>query len=90
MLIILTLADEYQVQSVIDNCTAFLAEMFKEPERPDMDVHTFLDYLKHAEQCNLTPVLSLAPKKGANYIIRSLKDAGFDEHISTKLRMNIY
>lgn len=64
--------------------------MFKEPEKPNMDVHTFLNYLKHTEQCNLTPVLSLAPKKGANYTIRSLKDAGFDEHYSTKLRMDIY
>ena len=90
MLIILPLADEYQVQSVIDECTDVLVQMFKEPERHNMDVRAFLDYLKYADQYNLKSVLSLAPKKGANYTIRSLKDAGIDEKISTEIRRDIY
>lgn len=90
MLIILPLAEECQVQSVIDNCTAVLVEMFKEPQRHNMDVHVFLDYLKCAEQYHLKSVLSLAPKKGAKYTIRSLKAAGIDETISTEIRRDIY
>lgn len=90
MLTILPLADEYEVQSVIDNCTAVLVEMFKEPQRHNMDVHAFLDHLKYAEQYNLKPVLSLAPKQGAKYTIKSLNDTGFDENICTEIRKDIY
>lgn len=90
MLIILPLADEYQVQSVIDECTDVLVAMFKEPKRHNMDVHAFINHLKYAEQYNLKPVLSLAPKQGAKYTIKLLKDAGLDEKISTEIRKDIY
>ena len=78
---------------VINKCAAFLVELFQKPQSygtQPMDVNAFVRYVDYAERYNLTEVLSVTPKRGTMYSIRSLKDAGIDKCLSTKIRMNIY
>ena len=116
---------------VINNCAAFLVELFQRPQnygkqpmdvklfqkpqsygtqlinvnaavpiescqrqpscgKQPMDVNAFVRYVNYAERYNLTEVLSVTPKRGTMYSIRSLKDAGIDKCLSTKIRMDIY
>ena len=86
---ILPLADEYAVQPVIDKCSQCLVEMFQKPNRHPIDVQLFLECVHYAERCNLTPLLSIIPKHGTEYTIQSLKKAGIDEKISSKMKMEI-
>ena len=89
VLAILPLADEYQVQHVLDKCSQCLVEMFEKPNRHSIDVQSFLEYVNYAERYNLTPVLSIVPKHSTEYTILSLKNAGFDEQISAKMKIEI-
>ena len=88
VLVILPLADEYQVQSVINECTECIFEIFI--ESGNIDVHMFLIFVNYAERYNLSQVLSAAPVKGTEFTMLSLKDAGIDKKISTRTRMYIY
>lgn len=87
-MVILPLADEYQIQSVINKCEACLVEIFQESR--NVDVHMFLRYVHYAERYNLSKVLSAAPVKGTEFTMLSLKNAGIDKKISTQTRMGIY
>ena len=89
MLDILPLADEYQVQQLIGKCTLCLVEMIQKSNKHPIGVDTFLRYLNYAEHYKLTPVLSIAPNRGREYTILSLKKAGIDEKISTGLKIEI-
>ena len=83
MLVILPLADEYEVQPVIDKCSQCLVD--KHP----IDVESFLEYVNYAEHYKLAPVLSIVPKHGTEYTILSLKNAGIDEKVSPNMKMKI-
>ena len=89
MLDILPLADEYQVQHLIDKCTLCLVEMFQKSNKHPIGVDKFVRCLNYAEHYNLTSVLSIAPNLGREYTILSLKNAGIDEKISAGLKMEI-
>ena len=92
-MVILPLADEYQVIPVINKCAAFLVELFQRPPsygKEPMDVNAFVRYVNYAERYHLTEVVSITPKRGTMYSIRLLKDAGIDKCLSTKMRMDIY
>ena len=86
---ILPLADEYQVQHVIEKCTLCLVDMIKKSDYHPIGVEEFLRCLNYAEHYKLTPVLSIAPTSGREYTFESLKDAGIDEMISTDMKMEI-
>ena len=89
MLVILPLADEYEVQPVIDKCSQCLVEMFEKPNKHPIDVESFLEYVNYAEHYKLAPVLSIVPKHGTEYTIVSLKNAGIDEKVSPNMKMKI-
>ena len=86
---ILPLADEYQVQHVIEKCTLCLVDMIQKSNKHPIGVDKYLRCLNYAEHYNLTSVLSIAPNGGREYTILSLKNAGIDEKISTGLKMEI-
>ena len=86
---ILPLADEYQVQHVIEKCTSCLVDMIQKSDKHPIGVDKYLQCLNYAEHYNLTSVLSIAPNGGREYTILSLKNAGIDEKISTGLKMEI-
>ena len=89
MLDILPLADEYQVQHVIDKCTLCLVDIIQKSNKHTIGVEQFLRYLNYAEHYKLTPVLSIAPNRGREYTLISLKKAGIDQNISAGLKMEI-
>ena len=89
MLVILPLADEYEVQPVIDKCSQCLVEIFEKPNKHPIDVESFLEYVNYAEHYKLAPVLSIVPKHGTEYTIVSLKNAGIDEKVSPNMKMKI-
>lgn len=92
-MVILPLADEYQVMPVINKCSAFLVELFQKPQSygtQPINVNAFVRYVNYAERYHLTEVLSITPKRAITYTIRSLKDAGIDKCLSEKMRMDIY
>ena len=89
MLDILPLADEYQVHHVVEKCTLRLVDMIQKSNKHPIGVEQFLRCLNYAEHYKLTPVLSIAPNRGRDYTLLSLKKAGIDKQISAGLKMEI-
>lgn len=86
---ILPLAEEYQVQDVKDRCEAFIAKSIKMAKKKNMDIDTFVEYVKFAEMFNLKTVLPLVPQQGAIYDLKSLEDADTERELSQEIRMEI-
>lgn len=58
-------------------------------KKKNMDIDTFVEYVKFAEMFNLKTVLPLVPQQGAIYDLKSLEDADTERELSQEIRMEI-
>ncbi|XP_062605982.1 uncharacterized protein LOC134267788 [Saccostrea cucullata] len=92
VLVVGSLADEYQIMDLKDKCESFILDHCKQVSENRgirIDVETLLDYATYAENHNMTSALSLIIKLCSKHSTESLKKANLEAKVSADTHRQI-